>query len=119
MDRNRAVSQYRHSSCDCGYCTDLDMQSEENMVDKKTVTMWITKYALTKGIFSCRGRITEHGNYFSTIGVRDSCFHIFERVGKEVFPTREEALARAEEKRQAKLRSLEKQLKKVKAMEFK
>lgn len=78
-------------------------------------TAYITKCALTTGIFRAEGKVNGElfripgGSYF------DSYYH---GNGKEWHLTEEAALARAEEMRIAKLKSLNKQMKKISALKF-
>ena len=73
--------------------------------------VWITKYALTQGIFEAEGKVFS-GEYFD-IGCRDGLF-----TKNEWHHTKSEAIARAEEMRIAKLKSLDKQIKKISALKF-
>ena len=84
---------------------------------KETVTIYITKYALTAGIYKREGQLFNHelGGY----SYKHSPEHYETMVyGRDVHLTEEAAQSRAEEMRIAKLKSLEKQMKKVSAMKF-
>lgn len=75
-----------------------------------TVTMFITKYALTYGLMERTGLITEDGKYFAVKGGIGS---LFCRVGRGCFHTREEAEAAACEDAKRKIKSLQRQIKKL------
>ncbi|WP_313677091.1 hypothetical protein [Pantoea vagans] len=78
-------------------------------------TAYITKYALTFGIYSTKGEV--HDDTFvqkaREIGEFDQYFH-----GNEWHLSKEEALAHAEEMRIRKLKSLDKQAKKISQLKF-
>lgn len=80
--------------------------------------VWITKYALTSGIFEAEAKICT--NISPTMisvnedGTPNQCFH-----GNDWHRTVGDALSRAEEMRIARLKSLDKQAKKIAAMKFK
>lgn len=77
--------------------------------------VWITKYALTKGIIEMEcvqfGDISvrEVGNPFPTY---------YHGEGDEWHRTKESAIKKAEEMRQKKIESLKKQIKKLEEMRF-
>ena len=76
--------------------------------------VWITKYALTKGIY----QIDAEGSATSTmvvgkVGGYRQCFH-----KNEWFESKEDAIANAEERRIKKLQSLDKQIKNVSSIKF-
>lgn len=78
--------------------------------------VYITKYALTYGIFSVEGSLSADGTavrYKREGGYLSEIAH-----GQDFQLTEEDALARAEEMRIAKLKSLDKQIKKVSAIKF-
>lgn len=84
---------------------------------KETVTIYITKYALTAGIYKREGESfnSDRGSY----SYKHSPEHYSTIVsGNDVHLTEEDAIARAEEMRIAKLKALDKQMKKVSAMKF-
>lgn len=76
---------------------------------------WITKYALTSGIFEAEGSVTRQGGFRGrpVQGGLDQYFY-----GADFHLTKEEAITRAEEMRVRKLQSLDKQIKKVSALKF-
>ena len=88
------------------------------MSDVKEETFYIAKYALSKGkIEVVTGERSEcdpewvtskHGGLWSTF-----------KLGREIFRTREEAVAKADELRKKRIASLHKQIKKLSEMEFK
>ncbi len=78
------------------------------------VKIWITKYALTSGIFETCAVIT--GDNMASYK-RDGRYTEFAH-GKQFHLSNESAIAEAEEMRIKKLKSLEKQIKKVSAIKF-
>lgn len=75
---------------------------------------WITKYALTDGIEEMDGEINHimGSEYFYVKGYRDGF------TKKEYFPNKIDAICNAEERRIKKIKSLEKQIKKLQDMKF-
>ena len=88
------------------------------MSDVKEETFYLAKYALGKGKIEvivgewsgCDPEwvTSKHGGLWSTF-----------KLGREIFRTREEAVAKADELRKKKIASLHKQIKKLSEMEFK
>ena len=88
------------------------------MSDVKEETFYLARYALGKGeIEVVTGEWSErdpewvtskHGGWWSTF-----------KIGREIFRTREEAVAKADELRKKKIASLHKQIKKLSEMVFK
>lgn len=77
------------------------------------MTYYITKYALTAGIYTREGEA--EGKHLSlNAGRSDAEFY----HNSEFHETKEEAIARAEEMRDRKIASLEKQLDKLRSMDF-
>ena len=82
------------------------------------VKRWISKYALTKGVYEAEGKIIEDS-------IANGCFvieHLYSRDYfslKEHHETKEAALAKAESMRLKKIESLKKQIAKLEAMTFK
>lgn len=76
--------------------------------------VWITKYALTTGIFEADVDVSDD---FPEL-VRVSPTQYFQGEGKDWHRTKIEALQRAEEMRQKKIRSLKKQIEKLKKKTF-
>ena len=82
---------------------------------KETVKIYVTKYALTTGIFTAQGEQSSDDSFFYKMD--GSSFTQYAR-GNDVHLTEEAALERAEEMRIAKLKALDKHMKKVIAMKF-
>lgn len=78
---------------------------------------FITKYALTKGIFEIEGEQSLEGSP-SFLSDLNNHFGTYHGEGKQWHRTQEEALARAEEMRKDKIASIEKQRKKLETMTF-
>lgn len=76
--------------------------------------VWITKYALTQGIFEAEADESEI--FRGMIAV--SPFEFYHGEGKEWHKTKESAISRAEEMRKKKISSLKKQIKKLENMKF-
>lgn len=80
--------------------------------------VWVTKYALTKGIFEVEIRKEPSTDgYVSFQRDGHSCVDYFH--GQEWWPDRERAVIRARVMRDAKLKRLRKEIIKLEAMEFK
>jgi hypothetical protein len=77
---------------------------------------WVSKYAMTKGIFPVNGEVSEISR--SVLVVKDTWTYYLHGEGKEWHRTPEAAVARAEEMRTAKIASLKKQIAKVEKMTF-
>lgn len=76
--------------------------------------VWITKYALTSGIFVIEdAEKTENGVLWQTTGRMIESYH-----GKDWHETWESARDRAEEMQVKKIKSLKKQMYKILAMKF-
>lgn len=80
--------------------------------EKQIVKAFITKYALTKGIYEAEGELKDGRLTLSDRWQWTSFYK------GEFFFTREEAVANAEERRIKKLQSLDKQAKKISAIKF-
>lgn len=76
---------------------------------------FITKYALTEGITIKDVEPTPSGLYFR----RSSSGYFIHYYSKEVHEKWEDALSAAEQMRAKKIKSLEKQIEKLKQLEFK
>lgn len=76
---------------------------------------WITKYALTTGIFEITAEITEDGAAYD---MHTSIPTFFHGEGREWHRTKESAIAKAEEMRKKKIASLKKQIEKLEGMKF-
>lgn len=84
-------------------------------IDKQALTkVYVTKYALTEGPFSIDAEIFYEGSMavYTVNGYRN---HVH---GKDFWLTEQEALADCDRRRQAKLKSLEKQKAKLEKMTF-
>lgn len=80
----------------------------------KKIFVYITKYALTKGIYGEFGTLTNNGSLVSSTNYFEST--IFKK--SEFKLSYEDALKDAEEKRKRKLISLQKQMEKLKVLKF-
>lgn len=74
--------------------------------------LWISKYALTKGLYECECEID--GGMASGGGV----FEHYHGEGREWHRTRQDAQIRAEVIRHARIQSLQKQITKLERMQF-
>lgn len=81
---------------------------------EKKVTMWLSKFALTKGVEERVGfiRIGEEDRFRTTEEWRSHT------IGKEAHTTRSAAVARADQMRLQKIASLEKQIEKLRKLKF-
>lgn len=77
--------------------------------------VYITKYALSQGIFEVDGEVSEL--FPDTFDARGYLGY-FHGDGKEWHRTRESAIKRAEEMRKKKIASLKKQIEKLEKMKF-
>lgn len=86
---------------------------------EKTIPVWITKYALTTGIYKTEGKTSSISEDMICTKVNDDTVHynlIFH--GKDWYTSEKAAIEQAEEMRAKKLISLEKQIEKIKALTF-
>lgn len=79
--------------------------------------VFITKYALTKGILEKEAEIRDYGNGYIRAYMKGE-FSSYS-LGKECFRTREQAMERAEKMRLKKIASLKKQIEALEKMKFK
>lgn len=79
---------------------------------KEIFTVWITQYALTQGIYE---ETVEMTSCSTMVGVPGT-IQTFHKPHWHL--TKEDAIIRAEEMRIAKLKSLDKQMRKISALEF-
>lgn len=79
------------------------------------ITAWCVKYALTAGIHQLRGRITPDGYFAEDSGGRIG--HFLSKT--EYYLTLEDAKIAAEELRQRRIKSLQKQLARIMTQEIK
>ena len=78
--------------------------------------VWISKYALTQGIFETEAEICEtFADMIKCVGEWGAFYH---GEGKEWHKTKEEAIVKAEEMRLKKIESLKKQIDKLTKMKF-
>lgn len=77
--------------------------------------IWITKYALTKGILEVDGEICADT---STEMVKYGGYQYVHREGRDWHRTRESAIARAEVMRKTKIAALTKHAQKLRGMRF-
>lgn len=77
-----------------------------------TVTVYVTKYALSSGITKETGCVIDKGGYAHR-GEFTSGAYVFVKMGRDAFLTEAEALQRAETMALAKLKSLTAQKNKV------
>jgi hypothetical protein len=77
---------------------------------------WITKYALTAGVFEVAGEVTVSGCLRYESGGY-ACYACY-AFGNDWHSDRASAIARAEEMKIRKLQSLDRQIKKVSALKF-
>jgi hypothetical protein len=75
--------------------------------------VYITKYALTKGIFELDAVQTDNPRMIASRGQWTNYYH-----KPDWHSSKSDAINRAEDMREAKIKSLEKQLKKIKDIEF-
>lgn len=82
-------------------------------MEREKATVWVTKYALTIGIFEKFGETLSEEQF----EVFDhGCYYYLHK--HEWHRTKEEAIARAEQMRKAKIASLKKQLEKLENLHF-
>lgn len=81
--------------------------------------VWITKYALTQGIYECEAEVCENINPDMIVVRSDSHSAYYHSEGIEWHRTKEAALAKAEEMRKKKIESLKNQIAKLEKMDFK
>lgn len=80
-------------------------------------TVWITKYALTKGIISAK--VKKHSSSkFEYLYLENDSPNIIYDLGKNAFLTEDDAKVKARVMRDEKVESLKKQIKKLVSMEF-
>jgi hypothetical protein len=77
---------------------------------------WVSKYAMTKGVFPVNGEVSQTSS--SMLVVREMYTYYLHGEGKEWHRTRESAVARAEEMRIAKIASLKKQIARIEKLTF-
>ncbi|MDV3428293.1 MAG: hypothetical protein LIR50_14950 [Bacillota bacterium] len=86
---------------------------------EKVITVWITKYALTHGIEEKKAIIKENReNDIKIINPKDFLSENYYGEGKDWHKTKEAAIKRAKEMRDKKVKSLEKQIEKLRKIKF-
>ena len=78
--------------------------------------IYITKYALSKGILEKEARIGDYGNGHLRAFVNGD--YSSYGIGSEAFFTKEDALKNAEKRRLKKIESLKKQIEKLEVLRF-
>jgi predicted P-loop ATPase len=91
------------------------------MMQDEMVTIYITKYALTQGIYQARGRICHEVNdsMVQVIPEREGMAMPYYLHGRDWWRTPEEARLDAERRRQEAIKTIEKKLARLKSMTFK
>ncbi len=84
--------------------------------EEKIVTVYVTKYALTKGIWPIEARISDGGNLACEVTDTNG-YGLLLHAG-EFAHTEKEALKQAQDKRVAKLLSLDRQMSKLRRLTF-
>lgn len=93
-------------------CEEYDKLIEK---ERWILKIWITKYALTQGILELEA---ERCNNTNPDLIKTEKHGFFLGEGKEWYTTKEEAITKAEQIKQAKINGLKKQLKKLENMSF-
>lgn len=88
------------------------------MFEKIIFTAWITKYALTRGVYKLEVEQAADGQDGKYVYGRDRYSQQFVGEGKEWHRTPEAALQRADDMRKEKIASLRKQIKKLEGIVF-
>jgi hypothetical protein len=83
------------------------------MKNREAIRAWVTKYALTTGILVVDGEVLHYISSSMLYAGRHQNFH-----GNDWHRTPEEAVARAEEMRMAKIASLRKSIAKMEQLKF-
>ena len=79
--------------------------------------VWITKYALTKGVIPMNATALPSNLEYVT-GNLENGAEMFLLLNRDCFESREDAIRKAEHMRYAKIHSLKKQIDKLNKMEF-
>lgn len=79
--------------------------------------VWITKYALTQGVFCVEGRPVETGTDMLAYGPRNASRYVH-KEGRDWHRTLEAAMTRAEQLRQTRIAALTRQLAQVTKMKI-
>ena len=86
-----------------------------NMSFREMADVFVTRYALTQGVFRVRGEVTESGQYISAAFGYGK---LFLALGKEAFVDEADAVKNAEDRRRKKIVALKRQLKRLEEMSF-
>jgi len=78
--------------------------------------MWISRYALTEGIYQRTGQVK--GEYFCYGSALSTQFSVLMEIGKDAHATKDAAIAAAEAVRVKRLRSMERQMQKLRDLRF-
>ena len=82
------------------------------------IHVWITKYALTQGIFEIDATVCSDISNDMIQEIRDRHPATYHGEGKEWHRTKESAIKKAEEMKDTKIKSVKKQLAKLENMKF-
>lgn len=82
-------------------------------MNEPTITVWVTKYALTRGIYQAEATTYSGGKYAQIAGNWSSF-----KLSTDAFKTEAEAKTNAEARRKKKIASLRKQIKKLQNLTF-
>jgi len=93
----------------------IDGRIPDEPDEQTTFTVWISKYALTKGVFAITAE-----DCFDTSGkmVRDMNNNYLYYHGKDWHKTRKAAVKRAKEMKAKKIASLKKSIERIRKLEF-
>ena len=82
------------------------------------IHVWVTKYALTQGIFEIDATVCRDTNNDMIEEISDHYPATYHGEGKEWHRTKESAIKKAQEMREAKIKSVKKQLVKLENLKF-
>ena len=86
-------------------------------MNERNIKVWITRYALTEGIFSCLATLEHNASGRQFVSLKRSSSHYSECFfGNDWHLSYEDAIMQAEKMRIAKIVSLQKQIKKLDAL---
>lgn len=95
----------------------MNKDIEGECYKREVITAWITKYAMTKGIFSVQAEVCKDV-CDEMIAYKESSDWWIYAHRNEWHRTRGEAIARAEEMRKKKISALQKSIKKLESITF-
>jgi hypothetical protein len=87
-----------------------------NNPQPKLLKVYVTEYALTAGVYLTEAKISKCGRFAS--GKNQFGLDTVHTIGKSAFFTVEEAKANFEKRKASAIKSAEKKIKKLKALEF-